>query len=107
MINRHTGELNLRALSVMLLVVTFMLCSMMIVFAEDENTSGLTIYNTRIITNNTDATYIEGEVADAHGQEIVVTNAYYTPIARKARLRHQDCRSGRKLFGQKAHRGLL
>ena len=84
MINRHTGELNLRALSVMLLAITFLLCSMMIVFAEDENTSGLTIYNTRIITNNTDATYIEGEVADANGQEIVVTNAYYTPIARKA-----------------------
>ena len=78
---RQISELNLWALSAFLLVVIIALMSVMFVFAEDD--PGLTIYNTRIVTSNTDATYIEGEVADAHGQEIVVTNAYYSTIARK------------------------
>lgn len=52
----------------------------MVSFAEGA--SQIKVYNTRLVTNDVNATYLEGEVSEATGQQIVVSNGFQT-IARK------------------------
>ena len=52
------------------------------IFAAAEDEAGITVYNTELVTNNLDATFIEGEVPLADGQDIVVLHGIL-PIARK------------------------
>lgn len=70
----------LKVINTILAVVLVTACSVMLSFAEDK--PELTIYNNRIITNDTDATYIEGEVPVSCGQKIIVSNGFM-PIATK------------------------
>ncbi|MBE6028440.1 MAG: hypothetical protein E7227_07615 [Clostridiales bacterium] len=70
----------IRAINIILAVCLITACTVMLSFAEDG--SELTIYNTRIVTNDTNATYIEGEVPVARGQEIVVSNGFTTIAAK-------------------------
>ena len=55
----------LKVINTILAVCLITACSVMLSFAEDE--PELSIYNTRIITNDVDTTYIEGEVPVACG----------------------------------------
>ncbi len=52
-------------------------------FAEEtEESAGIRIYNSSLVTNDLKATYIEGEIPVADGQDIVVMHGLL-PIARK------------------------
>ena len=51
-------------------------------FAMAEEDQGLTVYNSRLVTNDIDSTFIEGEVPVASGQTIVL-KAGYKAIAEK------------------------
>ena len=70
----------IRTINIILAICLITACTVMLSFAEDG--SELTIYNTRIVTNDTNATYIEGEVPVARGQEIVVSNGFATIAAK-------------------------
>ena len=70
----------IRTINIILAACLVAACTVMLSFAEDG--SELTIYNTRIVTNDTNATYIEGEVPVARGQEIVVSNGFTTIAAK-------------------------
>ncbi|MBQ6623372.1 MAG: InlB B-repeat-containing protein, partial [Mogibacterium sp.] len=50
------------------------------VYAEDDD--GFEVYNTRLITNNKEATFVEGSVAKAQGQEVLLKHRLKT-IAKK------------------------
>ena len=71
----------LKVINTILAVCLITACGVVLSFAEDE--PELSIYNTRIITNDVDTTYIEGEVPVACGQRIIVSNGF-TAIATKA-----------------------
>ena len=70
----------IRTINIILAICLITACTVMLSFAEDG--SELTVYNTRIVTNDTDATYIEGEVPVARGQKIVVSNGFATIAAK-------------------------
>ena len=54
----------------LLLICLVILLGTQLVSAEEDK--GLTVYNSRLVTNNKDATFIEGEVSVAEGQTIVL-----------------------------------
>ena len=63
----------------MLTLSLMLLIGLQAVFAEEP---ALSIDNTRLVTNDMDATYIEGSVAEACGQTILVKHALFT-VAKK------------------------
>ena len=66
----------LRRIHILAITTLIAAGSVFFVVAEDEN--DLTVYNSRIITSDINATYIEGEVARADGQQLVVSNGFTT-----------------------------
>ena len=69
-----------RKLSAILIMSILLVASTLIVIAEDE--VGIKVYNTELVTNDLGATYLEGEVPVADGQDIVVVHGIET-VARK------------------------
>lgn len=65
-----------RAQRFIIIAALIMALAAVVSFAEGE--SPVKIYNTRLITNDVNSTYIEGEVAEATGQQIVVSNGLQT-----------------------------
>jgi hypothetical protein len=59
-----------KKIRVMLLICMVLLIGTQIASAEENQ--GLTVYNTRLVTNDKDATFIEGEVPEANGQSIIL-----------------------------------
>ncbi|MBQ6440351.1 MAG: Ig-like domain-containing protein [Mogibacterium sp.] len=69
-----------KGLSTLFLICVIILAGTLAVYAEENQ--GLTVYNTRFITNNKDATFIEGDVPVANGQTIVLKAGFHV-IAEK------------------------
>lgn len=70
----------LRRISTSLIICILIVACTLIVIAEDE--TGIKVYNSELVTNDLNATYIEGEVPVADGQDIVVVHGILT-VARK------------------------
>ena len=64
-----------KGISILFLICMIMLAGTLTALAEEDQ--GLTVYNTRFITNNKDATFIEGEVPAANGQTIVLKAGFH------------------------------
>ena len=67
----------IRKLSAFLITCILLAAATVVVFAEQEE-AGILIYNSEIVSNDLDATYIEGEIPVADGQEIIVTHGAMT-----------------------------
>lgn len=55
--------------------VVFLICIVLLIgsqIAAAEEDKALTVYNTRLVTNDKEATFIEGEVSEANGQSIII-----------------------------------
>ena len=55
--------------------IALLICFVLFVgtqFVSAEENQGLTVYNTRLVTNDKEATFIEGEVPAANGQTIIL-----------------------------------
>lgn len=55
--------------------IALLICFVLLIgtqFAAAGENHGLTVYNTRLVTNDKEATFIEGEVSEANGQSIVL-----------------------------------
>ena len=70
----------LRRISTSLIICILIVACTLVVIAEDE--TGIKVYNSERVTNDLNATYIEGEVPVADGQEIVVVHGILT-VAKK------------------------
>ena len=70
-----------RKISTIIIMAILIVASTLIVIAEDE--IGIKVYNTELVTNDLNATYIEGEVPVADGQDIVLMHGILT-IAKKS-----------------------
>lgn len=64
-----------KGISILFLICVFMLACTLPALAEEDQ--GLSVYNTRFVTNNKDATFIEGEVPAANGQTIVLKAGFH------------------------------
>lgn len=62
-------------ISVLILTICFVM-TLGFFPAQAEDTDGLLVYNTRLITSDLDATYIEGEVTEAIGQTLYVRDGF-------------------------------
>ena len=69
-----------KGISILFLICAVILAGTLTVLAEEDQ--GLTVYNTRFVTNNKDATFIEGEVPVANGQTIILKAGFHA-IAEK------------------------
>ena len=65
-----------------LLLMTLMIAACSVFFAAAKDEPFLKIYNTRIVTNDVNATYIEGEIASSEGQQIIVLDGIRTVASR-------------------------
>ena len=70
----------LRRISTSLIICILIVACTLVVIAEDE--TGIKVYNSELVTNDLNATYIEGEVPVADGQDIVVVHGILT-VAKK------------------------
>ena len=55
--------------------IALLICFVLLVgtqFVSAEENQALTVYNTRLVTNDKEATFIEGEVPVANGQSIIL-----------------------------------
>ncbi len=66
----------IRKISIFLAMCIVVLTGTMLVTAQD--TKEFNVFNTRLVTNDMDATYIEGEIAHAKGQKVVVKSGLAT-----------------------------
>ena len=69
-----------KGIRVLFLICIILMTGTMLASAEEDQ--GLTVYNTRFITNNKDATFIEGDVPVANGQTIILKAGFHV-IAEK------------------------
>lgn len=76
--------LSKRRITVISMIISIVAaCSIMLVFAADGIEAGeVKIHNTRLVTSDLNATYIEGDIDTAEGQQIIVSDGFRTIVSK-------------------------